>query len=255
MGSSISYTPQPAHVINYEHLKDKDNLLGSDDETIRIYFVRHGESALNLSYDGVRYVQGQSPDVKLTEKGQKQAEELAQQLAPKMEHLKPLFITSTARRAIDTAAPLAALFKQPTFAHSEFLELSSGRFEGKSKKDPEYEAEYNKWFNLSARQKFSAPKVSVGESYSEVALRALEGLSKILAQIENGETLFLYSHFMLMNAVVITLTGKTLSDEPATTLPELEIENGDLLLLEIPRDGTALDGQIRSVIHADLKKY
>src|SRR5262249_18283499 len=148
--------------------------------------------------DGIKYVQGQSPFVALTDKGTKQADELAKQMAPRMKGLKPHLVTSTAKRAIDTAKPLANHLEQIPVEYEEFLKLGSGKWERVSKEDPKYLAEYNKWKHLSANEKFSAPKVSTGESYSEVALRALNGLSKVLSQTQSDETVFLFSHHIIM---------------------------------------------------------
>lgn len=234
-------------------LEDLQTFPGSDDEVIRVYIVRHGESALNVMQDGIKYVQGQSPSVALTDKGSKQADELAKQMAPRMKDLKLRLVTSTAKRAIDTAKPLADRLKQVPSAHAEFLELGSGKWEGVSKEDPEYLAEYNKYKRLSANQKFSAPKVSTGESYSQVALRALDGLSRVLSQTDNDETVFLFSHHMLMNAVVLSLTNTELSTDPQSPLPECNIDNGDIILIEIPRGASAEQGHIKSVIHSGLK--
>lgn len=230
----------------FEHQKDKETLLGSNEDVIRVYLVRHGESALN----GKPIVQGQSPAVELTAKGVKQAEDLAQHLAPKLSHLNLRIITSAARRAIDTASPLADLLNQQTAAYPEFLELGSGKWEGVRKDDPECAEEFDKWNRLSAHEKFYSPKMSTGESYSQVALRAIEGLSNILSQLQENETLFLFSHSMLMNAVAIELGGEELSDEPNSPLPYLPIDNGDILMIEIPKGASFREGRLQSFIHS-----
>ncbi len=240
----------PNFPVSYVRLDGLPDLPGSDDEVVRVYFVRHGESALNISQNGVRYTQGQSPHVELTEKGKWQAVELAEKMASKIGRLQPLLVTSTAIRAIDTARCLANRLGLSTTAYTEFLELGSGTFEGKSKEDPGYKADYGRWEKLSPKEKWTAPKVSVGESYSEVAERALDGLSKVLGQLRQKETVFVYGHLMLMNAVAIELTGIELSQEPRQPLPELRIQNGDLMMLEIPRGGSVKEGRVRSVIRS-----
>jgi broad specificity phosphatase PhoE len=143
--------------IRHIQLEDLKSFPGSDNNVIRIYIVRHGESALNVLHDGIKYVQGQSPSVPLTDKGIKQADALAQQMELRMKDLKPHLVTSTAKRAIDTARPLASRFQQTPSALAEFLELGSGKWEGINKKDPEYVNEYNKWQQLPSSEKFFAP--------------------------------------------------------------------------------------------------
>ena len=250
----LACLPYQQEQIVHVQLEDVEEFSGSNDETIFVYFVRHGESAFNILHGGIKYVQGQSPHVELTEKGHQQAEKLTNQMAPRMQNLTPRIVTSTAKRAMDTAKPLLNALKLPEYAHEEFLELGSGKWEGVSKDDDEYLKDYNKWKDLSADQKFYAPKVSTGESYSEVARRALSGLSKVLAGLQGNETIFVYSHYMLMNAVAISLSQMELSHEPESQLPDLGIENGDIVMVEIPRGSSVEEGRVKMVIHSKLNK-
>lgn len=236
--------------ISLEELK---TFSGSDEKVTMIYLVRHGQSFGNIKHYDVKYVQGQSPQFPLTKKGERQAIQLTEQMVPRMKGLNPILVTSTAKRAIDTAQPLACCLQRTTTAYKEFLELGSGEWEGVSKEDPGYKAEYGKWQNLSANQKFSTPKVSTGESYSETALRALNGLSQVLSQVKENETVFLFSHYMLMNAVILSLTPTELSLERTTPLPECSIENGDIISIEIPRGASVDQGRIVSIINSNLK--
>lgn len=236
----------------YNQLDDIQKFQESDEKTIRIYFVRHGQSELNVLQNGIKFVQGQSPNVNLTKKGHEQAAKLAEKMASRMQEMALLILSSTARRAVDTAKPLQEIFNLKESTYKEFLELSSGKWEGTSKEDLDYVEDYNKWKDLSAHDKFSAPKVSTGESYSQVALRALEGLAQILAQLKGNQTVFIFSHNMLMNAVAISLSNPPLSNEPKSKLPELDIKNGDIMLVEIPRDAAVQKGSVKMVIHSKL---
>lgn len=232
-------------------LQDVCALPGSDDKVRRVYFIRHGESALNVAQKGVKYVQGQSPSVKLTAKGSEQACLLADALVPKMKGLRTFIATSTARRAIDTAKPLLQRLSHAALACPEFLELGSGKWEGVSKDDPDYVKDNKVWKNLSAKEKLSAPKVSTGESYYSVAQRALGCLSELLAGRKADETVFVFSHSMTMNAIALSLTGIDLSEEVGTSLPEFDIENGDILSIEIPQGSSVRQGQVKAVIHSN----
>jgi broad specificity phosphatase PhoE len=238
--------------MNEVSFEDFRSLPRTDKETICVYLLRHGESALNVAQQGKQLVQGQSPSVPLTARGVKQANALAQKIFRKMEDQKSILVSSPAKRAVDTAEPLAKLLKQPLVTDAAFLELGSGIWEGIDKKDPTYLDDYNKWQDLSANRKFSACKLSTGESYSEVALRALNGLSEICSKLENNETVFLFSHSLLMQAVILSLMGTELSDEPSSLLPECYIGNGDMIALAIPRNGSVEQGHVHALIRSNL---
>ncbi len=250
---SIIHVAEPPAEIRHVQLEEVKEFKQSDAETIRVYFVRHGESAFNVKQGGVKYVQGQSPQVPLTGKGEAQASKLMEQMLCRMNpSIKPFLVTSTAKRAIDTAKPLLEKLKLQGREDPAFLELGSGKWEGTSKEDPEYLKDYQIWKDLSANQKFSSPKVSTGESYSEVAFRALNRLSQISEELKENETIFVYGHHMLMSAVALSLTKTELSSEPGSALPEVDIQNGDLMLIEIPRGASADQGSVIQIIHSNL---
>jgi broad specificity phosphatase PhoE len=248
----LTYLPCPQEQVVHVQLEDIKEFSGTNDDVIFVYFVRHGESALNSLHGDIKYVQGKSPHVELTEKGRQQAEKLTSQMVPRMQNLTPCIVTSTARRAMDTAKPLLSALKQPESAYEEFLELGSGKWEGVRKDDKKYLEDYKKWKDLSAGRKFYAPKVSTGESYSEVARRALSALSEVINESQGSETVFVYSHHMLMSAVAISLAQIELSQEPKSSLPDLGIENGDIVMVEIPRGCSVEKGRVKMVIHSNL---
>ena len=79
----------------------------------RLYLVRHGKAAAGF---------GESMDPGLDEKGQSQAEAAAARLAP----LGPLpILTSPLKRTRETAAPLAALWKQTPAVEEAVAEIPS----------------------------------------------------------------------------------------------------------------------------------
>jgi len=80
---------------------------------LKLYLVRHGRAAAGF---------GESRDPGLDEVGRKQAEEVAQQLAP----LGPLpILTSPLRRARETAAPLAQLWNVQPIIEEAVAEIPS----------------------------------------------------------------------------------------------------------------------------------
>jgi hypothetical protein len=84
-------------------------------------------------------------------------------------------------------------------------------------------------------------------------LRAFNGLLKVLSQLKEDETVFLFSHGALMKAVAIYLTDPELSSLPESSLPGYNIHNGDMILIEIPRGASIEEGHISAVIHSNLQ--
>lgn len=245
--SQISFAAGSLQQITECYIDDVDQFLPSDEEVVRVYFIRHGESVLNLCYQGVKY--GRGLTVELTEKGHRQARELRDRLLPRMQNLQPRIVTSPAKRAMDTAESLLQVWGQTALIYEEFVELGSGPWEGASKEDIEYLKEYKIWRDLSAKQKFAMPKVGKGESYAQVAARALDGLSKITAELQSDETVFIFSHYMLMNALALVLLDVELSAAPHSLIPDIAIGNCDIMLLEIPRAGSIHDAKLKAIIH------
>lgn len=90
---------------------------------MRWLFVRHGETEMNRQR---RYV-GHS-DVPLNEQGLREADELAKRLAGGRESSVRLY-SSDLRRCLQTARPLAAIWKVPIVPAVALRELSFGKWE------------------------------------------------------------------------------------------------------------------------------
>lgn len=229
-----------------ERLEKLGQLPVSEDDLQRMYLVRHGESTANVYFeiDGkkVRYVSGESLSIPLTEMGRTQILELARKIAerfPKEAHL--IITSSTALRTQETAK---ILFEELLKTHSNVLlteevypglnERHLGEWEGQVR-DENYINAQSAWRAISAADKFFTPEVEGGESYNEVANRALSALAQIYKRY-SGNTIIVVTSFNTINATVIQMNNlsSSLSTTPGTNLPKLDLGNGDLVLLETP---------------------
>lgn len=229
------------------------DLKGSDGEVRRIYLIRHGQSQLNLPIDGVKYVQGTSLNVPLTQVGEEQAKALLTKLAPRIKELDVEIVSSTALRAQQTADVFAKYLNRPLTSYAGLCELGSGPWEGKPKNQA-YDAAHKKWKEMSAQEKFYAPKVEGGETPEQVTQRSMADLSKAVSAAAEGKTLLVFSHDMTMNLIAFKLSKTPFSDQLGTELPYLDIGNCDLLMLEIPKGKGLEDAQVKALIHSDIKK-
>lgn len=246
-----------------EQLDQLAQLPVSDESLQRIYLVRHGESTANVYFeiDGkkVRYVSGQSPGIPLTESGKAQILELAKKLAERFPKEAQLIITSST--ALRTQQTAKILFEELSKTHSNVIlaeevyqglnERHLGEWEGQLK-DENYTKAESAWKALSAADKFFSPEVKGGESYNEVADRALSDLSEIYKRY-SGNTIIAVTSFNTINATAIQMNNLTssLSTTTGTNLPKLELGNGDLVLLETPKNLDFKNTQVVSHIKHD----
>jgi broad specificity phosphatase PhoE len=228
-----------------ERLEQLEQLPVSDEVLQRMYLVRHGESTANVYFeiDGkkVRYVCGHSPNIPLTEIGKTQILELARKLAERFPKETRLIITSST--ALRTQQTAKILFEELSKTHSNVLlageiyqglnERHLGEWEGLLK-DENYTKAESAWKAMSAADKFFFPEVEGGESYNEVACRALSALAEIYNRY-SGNTIIAVTSFNTINATAIQMNNlsSSLSTIPGSSLPKLELGNGDLVLLEI----------------------
>lgn len=246
-----------------EILNELTELPISDECLQRIYLVRHGESTANVYFeiDGkkVRYVSGQSKDIPLTETGKEQILRLAEKLAERFPRHSRLIITSSS--AVRTQQTVQILFEELSKTHSNVIlaeevyqglnERSLGEWEGQLKDENYAEAEAP-WRAMSAADKFISPQVIGGESYIEVAGRALSAIKEIYGRYSES-TVITVTSFNTINATAIQMNNlpTLLSTTSGTNLPELDLGNGDLVLLETPKNLSFEDTQVTSHIKHD----
>lgn len=143
----------------------------SFDRPLRIYLARHGQSELNLQ----QRISGQA-DAKLSVKGLEQAQALADVL--KQETLSAIY-SSSLSRAMQTAAPAAAVHELPIQAVDGLREIGLGILEGRhvDERDPEA---CRMWAaRAHDKHRFNVPG---SEAYSTFSARVLTSLEPILAQ-------------------------------------------------------------------------
>ncbi|MBA3957020.1 MAG: histidine phosphatase family protein [Parachlamydiaceae bacterium] len=245
-------------VSKVDSLREWEHLPITDDFSDRMYLVRHGESTANVYFevDGkkVRYVSGQSLGIPLTELGKKQILRLAQKLVDRFPKEARLVITSSP--ALRTQQTAKILFKELSKTHANVSlaeevypglnERSLGQWEGQLK-DENYAKAETPWKALSAVDKLYSPEVVGGESYVEVAHRAVSAIAEIHDRYSES-TVIAVTSFNTINTVAIQINHLEafLSTVPGTSLPKLDLGNGDLVLLENPK---GLSEQVQAKSH------
>ncbi len=237
-----------------QQLDNLEKLEGSTKETLRIYFIRHGESEFNVTDSlGVKYTSGKGKEIQLTDRGLEQARLLGKELSHKV-RTDAVICSSTAMRAKQTAEEIMAQFKEKDIPYRNggdyegLSETSMGIWEGKPK-DEAFKSELSKWEALSAQDKFTTPKVSSGESFIDVAHRALDELQSII-DANKGKTLFIVSHNFTLNALAIYWTNPPLQETPGSLLPLTRFNNCDMLMVEIPIGEKVESATVKMVIQA-----
>jgi len=145
---------------------------------LRLYLVRHGESAWNQR----RVYTGQQ-DVPLSELGARQAAQLAEHLAatPFAE-----IYASPLQRAYDTALPLARLQRNEITPDARLAEIHHGAWEGNSTSEvrAQFAQEYLAW-----RTQPHTARMPEGESLEDVARRVQAFLQEVLVAHQEGNIL------------------------------------------------------------------
>ncbi len=151
---------------------------------MKITFLRHGESELNMK--GVYYGQ---LDPSLTDKGRKQIVEVREKLGK----FKKIYV-SPLKRARESASI--------ALGHSEYeidkrvMELNFGLFEGLSYEEikEEFPFEHDKWVKDGINYKYPQ-----GESIEEMTNRVVEFVEELK---EKGENALVIAHFGVICAVL-----------------------------------------------------
>jgi broad specificity phosphatase PhoE len=144
-----------------------------------ILLVRHGATEWNRT----KRAQGHA-DIELDDDGRAQADHAAAELAGN--HLVAVY-SSDLRRALDTAAPIAAAHGLDVVVESDFREIDQGRWEGLTTDEIK-----SSWPELwgPARHFTARPG---GESPQQVRARALAGLRRVVEAHPVG-TVVVVSH-------------------------------------------------------------
>ena len=150
----------------------------------RLLLVRHGESTWNQE----QRVQGQH-DPPLSERGRRQARELAEGLGQRLAGRRlAAFYSSDLRRAWETAEAVGAAVGRAPVPLPGLREIALGAWEGKTREEliAEYPAEWEAW-----TRRPSWDLVPGGERAGPFETRVLATLAKVQADLAAGDVLCL----------------------------------------------------------------
>ena len=162
-----------------------------------VYFVRHGQSAANLSQTFAGHI-----DVALTELGRRQAECTADYLAD-----VPLtaVYSSDLSRAYDTAYAIAQKHGLTVQTNPTLREIYAGEWEGRAYKELEAtDPAYRIWVN-----EIGNATCTNGESVAQLQTRVADAVGQIVARHPN-ETICIVSHGTPIRAMTAMLTDTPL---------------------------------------------
>jgi broad specificity phosphatase PhoE len=183
------------------------------------YLARHGESDWNVAnrFQGVI-------DRPLTEHGRKQAQELAEELAGKA--LDAVY-TSPLRRALDTAAVVAARLGVEPVVDAGLREIDVGGWAGLSRAEVEsrFPEAFDRWLG-------GGDGWEGGETYGQMSARVLATVERIACAHTGGRVL-LVSHGGPIRAVHAAAAGMDVHEyrriqpvEPNARLSAVVVEDG-----------------------------
>ena len=173
-----------------------------------IYLIRHGEAVCNV--DPTAPAAGPNGDLGLTPKGRTQAERLRDRLAATGEIAADVLISSTLRRARETAEILAPALGLPIVWDDEVQELDIGELDGKP------------WNEIEAlvpdmRDEPLQPIGPGGESWAQFVLRVGLALERIVREHE-GKTVVIVCHGGVIDSSFLLFSGMA-----GFTMPALEM--------------------------------
>lgn len=166
-----------------ENAEQKEEAPQSPPQSVvtHVLLIRHGEN----DWVGTDRLAGRTPGVHLNEKGQKQAEMLAETLAT-----QPIaaIYSSPLERCLETAQPTAAKLGLPVQINEHVLEADYGEWQGQSIKEL---AKLPAWHAVQYHpSSFTFPG---GETMRNMQQRAVSGLELLHAQHPN-QTVAVFSH-------------------------------------------------------------
>lgn len=146
-----------------------------------LLLIRHGENDMVG-----RKLAGRTPGVHLNDKGQKQAEAVAQTLAKAP--IKAIY-SSPMERAYETAQPLAAALGLEVQIRPGLIEIDYGRFQGRSFKQLQRAKIWKEVLKTPAEGRFPD-----GESFIEAQTRVTNELEAIAALHTEEEIVACFTH-------------------------------------------------------------
>ncbi len=198
---------------------------------IRIYIARHGETTWNVE----GRIQGRS-DPGLSPDGYAQSRALLEQL--KDRPLSAIY-TSTLKRSILTAQPIADHFGLPLQEQPELDEIAFGILEGKQILDSDGDVR-SEWERF--KKNCFTYRIPGGENYTDVMNRIRPFVERIL-QNRRGEEILIVGH-RVVNQMLIGV----LMDYPPEEMLKIQQSNGCFYLVQKngePRVSYPVNGRMR----------
>ena len=181
------------------------------------YIFRHGESTYNVA----GRIQGKTNDSKLTDLGEKQAENIGRKLANQGIEI---VVTSPLYRAVQTAKLVNKSLNKDIIEDERFTEVDVGVVEGMNylEAKEKYSAEFEKMHSHGKEYDESCyPK---GETRKQVRKRVFEGL-EYWASKNDYKCIAIASHGIMLSQTLIAL-GEEADDIPNGSILHIKKENG-----------------------------
>lgn len=187
----------------------------------RLYLVRHGETDSNVEgrTQGAR-------DVPLNDLGRRQADAVAAKLSTA--RLVAVY-ASTASRALDTAAPIAAAHGLEVRADARFAELDQGELDGLTGEELRHEhAEFlHRWRDGDPTDL----RMPGGETLGEVQQRMVAGAEEALAGVGGDAAVAIVSHNLALRALLCHIL-----DIPLASFRRFHHDLAAIAEVEVPAD-------------------
>lgn len=158
----------------------------------RVLLLRHAESADPTVFHGAE------SDVGLSERGRRQAEAIAPLLAAEAPHV---VISSSMRRAVETATPIARACKLPLVQEAGLHERRVGPLAGQPTDDREgvWPETLSRW--VAGETSYAPPGA---ESYDDISNRVLP-IWQRLTQRYTGQSMVIVAHGVVCKLLLLTL--------------------------------------------------
>jgi broad specificity phosphatase PhoE len=208
----------------------------SDANATILYLVRHGATDANLQRPYV--LQGRGMDLPLNETGRRQA-----QCVRKLFERRVIaaIYSSPLRRAFDTAQAVAEPHRLDIGTIDALIEADVGKWEGMSW--DQIREGYPHECEEFQRDQSQYPYLG-GESYRDVALRAIPALTE-LCERHVGRSIIAVAHNVVIRACAATLLGM-----PLTHAKDMNQNNGGVSVLRRQNGRTELI-TLNSVLHIE----
>lgn len=188
-----------------------------------VLLIRHGEN----EYVKKGRLAGRMPGIQLNEKGQKQAQNLAQIL--KNAPVKAVY-SSPLERTMQTALPIAEALNLEIIPREGLLEIDYGEWQDKTLKSLRHRKLWKIVQNAPSLMRFPG-----GESFAEAQVRIADEIQKICTNHKDRELLICVSHSDSIKLAVAYFIGL-----PIDNFQRLHIAPASITGLMISENGSGL---------------